>query len=318
MFALQRVEGKLFSPMAWTLSFAILGSLIYSVTMVPVLSAFILNKRSKEGGNFIWRSIQSTYDFALSKLIRIPKLTLIIVALFLLFGFYIGKSLGSEFLPELDEGCVWIRVNLPAGISLDAASQYPAVIRNELIKYEEVKGVMTQLGRTDDGTDPFGPNRIETMVQLNQPYSDWKSKRTKKDLVIDIKKKLENLLPGANFTITQPIIDMVTENATGSSADLAIFITGKNLDSLRNIGTKILAITKDIEGASETAIEQENKQTQLVIEVDRMAAARYGVNVSDVNAILEMAVGGLPVSSLWEDERKFDIILRFQVCFRFL
>ncbi len=311
MFSLQRVEGKLFSPMAWTLSYAILGSLIYSITMVPVLSAFILKNNSKENINLLWATIQKSYDFALSKVIKIPKLTLFIITIIILFCFYTGKRLGTEFLPELDEGCIWIRVNLPAGISLEAASQYPNVIRNELSRYDEVKGVMTQLGRTDDGTDPFGPNRIETMLQLKQPYSEWKSKRTKKDLVIEIKKKLEGLLPGASFTITQPIIDMVTENATGSSSDLAIFINGRNLDTLRNIGTRILAIAKDIKGASETAIEQENKQTQLVIEVDRNSAARYGVNVSDVNAILEMAVGGLPVSSLWEEERKFDIILRF-------
>ena len=311
MFSLQRVEGKLFSPMAWTLSYAILGSMIYSVTMVPVLSAFILKNRPEEGTNFLWTAIQKSYDFVLSKLIRIPRITILFFSIIVLICFFIGRNLGTEFLPELDEGCVWVRVNLPAGISLEAASQYPPVIRNELIKFDEVKAVMTQLGRTDDGSDPFGPNRIETMVQLKQPYSEWKSSRTKKGLVIEIKKRLEKMFPGANFTITQPIIDMVTENATGSSADLAIFVTGKDLDTLRNIGAKILAITKNINGASETAIEQENKQTQLVIEVDRVAAARYGINVSDVNAILEMAVGGLPVSSLWEEERKFDIVLRF-------
>ena len=131
---------------------------------------------------------------------------------------------------------------------------------------------MTQLGRNDDGTDPFGPNRIEAMIQLKQPYSSWESKLTKKELVLNIKKNFENLIPGATFTITQPIIDMVTENATGSSSDLAIFVTGRNLDTLRVYAERILKITKTVGGASETSIEQEKKQTQLDIEIDRTKA----------------------------------------------
>ena len=229
----------------------------------------------------------------------------------IVLGLYIGTKLGTEFLPELDEGCIWVRVSLPAGISLDAAQQYPQLIRSELAKYDEVKGIMTQLGRNDDGTDPFGPNRIEAMVQLKQPYNTWKLKRSKKELVIDIKHRIESSIPGASITITQPIIDMVTEAATGSSSDLAVFINGKNIDTLRNYAEQILSISKKIKGASETAIEQEKKQTQLEVEVDRNAAARYGVNIADINAVLEMAIGGTPVSSLWEEERKFDIILRF-------
>ena len=311
MFTLQRVEGRLFSPMAWTLSFAIIGSLIYALTLVPVLSTYLLNTDSHETKNLVWDWIQKMYSKALGWALRVPKTVILFGATVVVLGLLAGSRLGTEFLPELDEGCIWVRVFLPSGISLEAANQYPAILRKELAKYEEVKGVMTQLGRTDDGTDPFGPNRIEAMVQLKQPYSSWKSKLTKKQLVNIIKNDLEKTIPGATFTITQPIIDMVTENATGSSSDLAVFVTGRNIDSLRVYAEKILKITKSIQGASETAIEQEKKQTQLDVEVDRTKAARYGVNVSDVNAILEMAVGGLPVSSLWEEERKFDIILRF-------
>ena len=311
MFTLQRVEGRLFSPMAYTLSFAILGSMIYSITMVPVLSSLIFKPNEKESKNYVWEFIEKVYKKILALVMKAPKTTTIILIIVVCIGMFLGKNLGSEFLPELDEGCIWVRVYLPSGISLEAAKQYPEDIRKEFANYDEVKAVMSQLGRTDDGMDPFGPNHIEFMVQLKQPYSLWKSGRTKNELVTDIKKTLEKMIPGASFTITQPIIDMVTENATGSSSDLAIFVNGKNLDTLRKYGEAILKITKKINGASETSIEQEKKQTQLVIEVDRQAAARYGVNVSDVNAILEMAIGGLPVSSLWEDERKFDIILRF-------
>ncbi|MCE1199487.1 MAG: CusA/CzcA family heavy metal efflux RND transporter [Marinilabiliales bacterium] len=311
MFTLQRVEGRLFSPMAWTLTFAIMGSLVYALTLVPVISSYLFKPDSAEGKNLVWDWIEKSYRSTLRQALKKPALILTSSLVLVIIGFGVGSRLGTEFLPELDEGCVWVRVFLPSGISLEAASQYPEVIRKELAKYDEVKGVMTQLGRTDDGTDPFGPNRIEAMIQLKQPYSTWTSKRTKKELVKEIKHNLENILPGASFTITQPIIDMVTENATGSSSDLAIFVTGKNLDTLRTYAEKILKLTRQVQGASETAIEQENKQTQLDVAVDRNRAARYGVNVADVNAILEMAVGGLPVSTLWEDEKRFDIILRF-------
>ena len=311
MFTLQRVEGRLFSPMAWTLSYAILGSMLYSITLVPILATYIFNSNTKENVNFLWRLIQKTYHRLLVITLRFPKTIVSGAAILVIVGFWGGTKLGSEFLPELDEGCIWVRVFLPSGISLETAQQYSTDIRKELTGYDEVKGVLTQLGRNDDGTDPFGPNRIEAMVQLKQPYSTWKSNRPKKELVIDIKNRLERLFPGVGFTISQPIIDMVTENATGSSSDLAIFISGKNLDTLRLYGERILDITRKIRGASESALEQEGKQTQLEVEVDRQAAARYGVNVADVNAVLEMAIGGLPVSSLWEEERKFDIILRF-------
>lgn len=311
MFTLQRVEGRLFSPMAWTLSFAILGSMVFSLTMVPVLSSYFLKIKEKERRNFLWDFIEKGYLKILNYTLKAPKTILIGAMSVLLIGGIGWTQLGTEFLPELDEGCVWVRVFLPSGISLETSKQYPELIRKELAKYDEVSGVMTQLGRTDDGADPFGPNRIEAMVQLKKPYSKWKSKRTKKELVIDIKNHMENLIPGASFTITQPIIDMVTENATGSSSDLAIFITGKNLDTLRNYGEKVLKIVQKIPGASETAIEQEQKQTQLVVEVNRAAAARYGVNVEDVNSLLEMAIGGLPVSTLREDDRIFDIVLHY-------
>ncbi len=311
MFTLQRVEGRLFSPMAWTLSFAILGSLLYSLTLVPILASYIFKTNSSEHKNVVWSVVQKGYQLILQRALTIPKTVMVVASVVVVLGIWGGTKLGSEFLPELDEGCIWVRVFLPSGISLESARQYPELIRKELMKYDEVKGVMTQHGRTDDGQDPFGPNRIEAMVQLKQPYDSWASKRTKKELVLQIKNRLENIMPGADFTITQPIIDMVTENATGSSSDLAIFINGRNLDTLRHYSEKILAIARKISGASETAIEQENKQTQLVVEINREAAARYGVNVSDINAVLEMAIGGLPVSSLWEEERRFDIILRY-------
>ncbi len=313
ILTLQRVEGRMFAPMAWTLSFAILGSMVYALTVVPVLSTFLFQNSKIAHENPIWIRIQNGYGEILKKAFSIPKPVLGASFGFVFFIFSISPGLGTEFLPELDEGSVWVKIFLPSGISLEAARQYPDVVRKELGKFDEVRAVLTQLGRNDDGTDPYGQNRLEVLVQLKQPYSKWESKITKKELITEFKKTLELLLPGAAFTITQPIIDTTTENATGSSADLAIFITGRDLDVLRDIAVNILELTRSTDGASESSIEQENKQSQVVIRIDKQAAARYGINVEDVNGILKTAIAGLPVSHLYEDERKFDIVLRFTV-----
>ena len=313
ILTLQRVEGRMFAPMAWTLSYAILGSMVYAITIVPVLSSIFFQYSSAKQENRIWMRIQNSYRDTLKKVVGIPRLILGATFGFVFFIFSISPGLGTEFLPELDEGCVWIRVFLPSGISLEAAKIYPDMIRREIGKYEEVRGVLTQLGRNDEGTDPFGQNRIEVLVQLKQPYSSWESNRSKQELVLEMKKSLELNLPGAAFNITQPIIDTTTENATGTSADLAIFITGKNLDELRQTAIQILGIVHDTDGNSEASIEQEGKQSQVVIRIDKEAASRFGINVEDVNGILKTAIAGLPVSSLYEDEKKFDIVLRFTV-----
>ncbi len=310
ILTLQRVEGRLFSPMAWTLSFAILGSLIYSLTALPVLSFSLFKDFTVKSGNEVWLKIEVYYEKLLNDLMAFPRKFLTPVFVFTTTVLLLGPMLGSEFLPELDEGSIWIRIYLPPGISLHEASHFPEKVRTELSKYDEVQKIMTQLGRNDEGTDPYGPNRIETLVELKQPYSSWKSGRTKKEFVLEIKRKLSSILPGANFTITQPIIDTTTENATGSSADLAIFLNGKDLDSLRFLSEKILILIKSMKGSSESSIEQENKQSQLVVSIRREVCARYGINVDDINVILETAIGGFPVSSLYENERNFDIVVR--------
>ncbi len=311
ILTLQRVEGRMFAPMAWTLSFAILGSMVYALTVVPVLSTLLFKNTKISHDNPIWIRIQNGYKETLHSVFKIPKLILGISFGLVVIIFSLGSRLGSEFLPELDEGSVWLRVVLPAGISLGTSRQYPEIIRREIGKFDEVRGILTQLGRNDDGTDPYGQNRIEALIQLKQPYSSWESKRSKKELVAEIKKTIDLWFPGAAFAITQPIIDTTTENATGSAADLAIFIKGKDLDELRQIAISILKLVKETKGSSESSIEQEGKQSQVVIRIDKEASARYGINVEDVNGILKTAIAGLPVSSLYEDERKFDIVLRF-------
>jgi cobalt-zinc-cadmium resistance protein CzcA len=196
-------------------------------------------------------------------------------------------------------------------MSLTEAAKYPPMIREVGRSYPEVRAVITQLGRNDDGTDPYGFNRIETHIELNK-YDTWPAGVNKKKLLFEIKKELESRIPGATFSFSQPILDNVTEAVTGSASDLAVLINGDDLTKLRRYADTVLSAIKNTPGTSEYGLEEEGSQAQLLIRINRQAAARYAINVKDVEDVIELAVGGKPVSALYEGERKFDIIIRFQ------
>lgn len=310
LFTLQRVEGKLFSPMAFTLTYAIGGSLLLAIVAVPVFSTFLFRKGFHEWRNPVLERIQGFYSGLIERIVDRPWPFIYTAGGLVVAVMAASYFVGSEFLPELDEGGFNIRCILPAGVSLDSARAYPPILREEIGRHPEVKVILTQLGRNDDGTDPYGPNRIEALVQLH-PYNTWASGKTKKDLLFEIKAGLEARIPGAGFSFSQPILDNVTEAVTGSAADLAVLLNGRDLIQLRAVGEQVLDVLRSVRGASESAIEQEGPQTQLVIEVDRNALARYGINVSEINRIVEMALGGSAFSVLYEGERRYDIALRF-------
>ena len=221
-----------------------------------------------------------------------------------------AKKIGTEFLPELDEGSLNIRCFFPVGISLKESEKYCPVIRDVISRHKQVNVVLSQLGRNDDGTDPYGPNRLEIFVGLRD-YSTWSKQISKEELLRQIKDELENAVPGAQFSFSQPILDNVTEAVTGSVADLAILINGDDLKLMRSKADSILAIIKTIPGASESGIEQEGDQAQLTVDIDRTAVARYGINVSDVQRMIEAAIGGKIVGKLYEGEKRFDIVVRY-------
>jgi cobalt-zinc-cadmium resistance protein CzcA len=231
-------------------------------------------------------------------------------AVIIVAGLAMGAAAGTEFLPQLDEGVIWIRSNLPPGISLEESAETAARIRAVIRQSPEVQMVMSQTGRNDSGMDPFGPNRNEFLVQPH-PYSMWPSGKTKRDLVRELADRLNLHIPGATFNITQPIIDTSTEIATGSSADLAVIITGPDLLVLRRLAGDVLEVVRAIGGAADTSIEQEADQAQLRIAVDRAVLARYGLNISDVQEVIELAIGGRAVGAVFEGERRFDITVRY-------
>jgi heavy metal efflux system protein len=310
LFTLERVEGRLFTPMAFTVCYALLGSMLLALTLIPVVATYLFRDGAKGWENPVLAWVYSKYEGILRAAIRRSRLVVTIAGAIVVAAFGLGSLLGSEFLPQLDEGVVWVRANFPPGISLEKSAEVAGRVRSLIRQSSEVKLVSSQTGRNDSGTDPYGPNRNEVFVPL-QPYGTWGRGKTKADLVEELSRRLRAGIPGANFSFTQPIIDNVTEAVTGSPADLAVIITGPDLGQLRRLGQQTLVVLQQVRGAADTGIEQEADQAQLSIRINRQQVARYGINVRDVQDMIELAIGGRGVSTLFEGERRFDIAVRF-------
>ena len=310
LFTLERVERRLFTPMAFTVCAALLGSLLFTATVVPVLATFLF-----KNGAPVWRnpvllwSIER-YGRDIKFIVDHPWGFMMCAFAVMAGALVLGTRVGSEFLPQLDEGVIWIRSNLPAGTSLSQTAEISSDMRRLIHQSPEVSLVGSQSGRVEEGTDPFGPNRIELLVIL-RPYSLWPRGKVKKDLVEELSRRLTEHIPGATFNFTQPIIDMVTEAVTGSSADLAVIFSGPDLKSLRRYALQELALLRGIRGATDISIEQEEDQPQLRIDVNRQALARYAINIQDVQDLVDMAIGGKALAVKFEGERQFDIAARY-------
>jgi len=317
-----RVEGKLFSPMALTLAFAVIGSMIAALTFIPVLISFVYNKAIsnpdkpfKEHKNRLLIFLENSYGKMLFKLLKHYKKTVLIGFGVVLFLISFGMKLGTEFLPELDEGSIFLRGNFPAGITIQENAKYAPKIRKIISKYPQISYVITQTGRNDDGTDPFPANRNEILVGLKE-YHLWNDTISKKELVKQISNELENELPSVKFSSGQPIIDQVMEIVTGSAADLAISIVGDDLTMMRNKADSIANIVKSMHGSVGVNIEQEGTQEQLAVNINREQAARYGINVADIQNMIEAAIGGKNISVLYDGAKRYDIVIRYLPQFR--
>ncbi|OLB98143.1 MAG: cation transporter [Candidatus Rokubacteria bacterium 13_1_40CM_68_15] len=311
LLTLERVERRLFTPMALTVCYALIGSLILSLTLIPALSTYLFARSTRPRRHRALEWATARYERLVRFTVRHAPLTVGLAAVAVAGTLVLGTRLGSEFLPQLDEGVIWIRANLPPGISVEKSAQIAATMRGLILQSPEVKLVMSQTGRNESGTDPFGPNRNELLVDLH-PYGSWPPGRTKVALVDELSTRLQDAIPGASLNFTQPIIDTSTEIATGSSADLAVIISGPDRRQLRDVATRALAVLRQVPGAADTSIEQEADQAQLRIDVNRFQVARYGINVSDVQDVIDLAVGGSPVTTVFEGDRRFDVVARFR------
>lgn len=317
-----RVEGKLFAPMALTLAFAVIGSMLAALTFIPVLVSFVFNKEIENTGkpfhvrkNILLIMIERGYEKIINGLAGYYKQTVIIGFTIVLGLISLGAILGKEFLPALDEGSIFIRGNFPAGITIQENAKYAPTIRAIIARHPQIAFVITQTGRNDDGTDPFPANRNEILVGLKD-YSLWSHTITKKELVEQICGELERVLPSVRFSSGQPIIDQVMEIVTGSAADLAVSIVGDDLVMMRHKADSIAALVKSMKGSEGVNIEQEGPQEQLTIQINRTSAARYGINVSDIENMIEAAIGGKTISTLYDGTKRYDIVIRYLPQFR--
>lgn len=314
IFSFQKVEGKMFSPMAYTLGFALLGALIFTLTLVPALSSVLLRKNVKEKHNPFTHFLTSRFVKMFHVCQRHKRLSLSVSVLAVCISFGCYFLLGSEFLPELDEGSIYMRASMPSSISLDQSVKLANQIRHKLLKYPEVQDVVSQTGRPNDGTDPTGFYNVEMLVKI-YPENTWKSGLTKEQLVDKMSKDL-SVYPGVDFGFSQPISDQVEEAASGVKGSIAVKVYGDDLDEISKYSNQVYKILKGVRGITDLGIIQNIGQPELRIELNEAQLARYGIDKATVQTVVEMAIGGKSASMMYEGERKFNIMVRYEKNFR--
>ena len=314
IFSFQKVEGKMFSPLAYTLGFALLGALLFTLTLVPVMSSMLLKRNVREKNNFFVRFINGKSVAFFDKCHAHRKISVGIAGIVAVGGLWMFTLLGTEFLPQLNEGSIYIRATLPQSISLNESVQLANKMRARLAAYPEVKQVLSQTGRPNDGTDATGFYNIEFHVDI-YPEKEWESGLDKMQLIEKMQEDL-SMYPGIDFNFSQPITDNVEEAASGVKGSIAVKVFGKDLYRSEKIAMEIDKILGTVEGIEDLGVIRNIGQPELRIELDEGRLARYGGSKEDVQAIIEMAIGGKSASLLYEDERKFNIMVRYKPEFR--
>src|SRR5437667_78198 len=303
----QRIEGKLFRPMAVTISVAVVGALLLTLTLIPVLSTFMFRRPPRERESPLLRWLRRPYTPAIRWCVRHPVFPLLGAGGLFALALVVFVLLGKEFLPELDEGDIWLRVKFPIGISLEDANPYVHDIRERLLTFPEVRVVVSQLGAPDDGTDINGPDTAEFYIGL-KPRGEWRV-RDKERLIEGMGARFSDI-PGITTNFSQPIKDNVDEALAGVKGEMAIKLYGRDVFELERIGRQITDVLRDIRGVTDLDYDHLVGQPQLQIVVDRKAAARYGINIQDIQGALEAATRGRVVSQVFEGERRFDLAVR--------
>ncbi|MDR2968902.1 MAG: CusA/CzcA family heavy metal efflux RND transporter [Tannerellaceae bacterium] len=309
LFAFDRVEQKLFTPMAFTLSFALLGALASALILIPGLAYAVYKKPQKVYHNRWLERLTGIYKRQTAKIIAAPKRVMAAMAVILLVVAGLSVYVGKDFLPALDEGSIWIQVQLPPGMSLEKSSEMATTLRSKLKTFDEVTYVMTQTGRDDEGVCPFSFSHIEVMIGL-KPYDTWKDGHRKSDLIADMAAMVDTM-PGYGAGFSQPIIDMVQDQIAGAHSDLAIKIFGEDLTESRRIADEVVKVLSGIQGSGDVGIMEEPFLPQLQIVANRDKIAQYGLNVADVAELIEVAIGGKAISQVFIGSKVYDVICRY-------
>lgn len=314
LFAFEHIERRLFTPMAFTVGYALLGALVTALLLTPTLSYVAYHMPSKMRRNIWLEKLTVWYKGITEKILTKTRLVMTVLAVILLGAVVLSITVGKDFLPTLDEGSIWVQVQLPSGLSIEQSKQMADEMRNKLKAFDETSYVMTQLGRDDEGAECFSLSHIEVGVGL-KPYNTWKSKRTKAELVAAMSDTIATM-PGYTAGFSQPIIDMVMDQIAGTHSDLALKIYSDDLETTRNIADQIVKLLSQIPGASDVAIDQEPPSPQLQISIDRQRIAQYGLNASDVADLIEIAIGGKAVSQIFSGSKVYDITCRYAEKYR--
>lgn len=310
IFTLQRHEGRIFAPMAWSVTSALVGSLIFSLTLVPLLCLKLLPRVLPHRENALVRFLKRTYLPTLRWALSRPRLVIGAAVVALVASVAVSPKLGTEFLPELNEGSIWINAPFPPSVSVTEAKELTRRVRTAIGGIPEVNVVMSKAGRPEDGTDPKLINMAEFLVDL-KPEREWRKGVTKRRLLDEMEATLA-AIPGMEPSFSQPIRDNVLESISQIDGQIVIKIFGDNLTTLRELSEKTLHAIRDVRGVRRAFIDRLGELPQVLIEIDRAAAARYGLNVGDIEDVIETALGGATATQLWEGERRFAVVVRLK------
>ena len=308
IFTLQRHEGRIFAPMAWTITSALIGSLLLSLTLVPLLCFWLLRPPLPHEENRLVRACKRVYAPLLTRALHAPKTVLGVSVLALAISLVAARGVGSEFLPELNEGSIWLNVNLPAGISVTEATTQARIVRRAIATVPEVQTSISKAGRPEDGSDPKPINMIEVLVAL-KPESQWRP-GVSKEMVLSRMDKALAVLPGVETSFSQPIRDNVLESISQIDGQVVVKVFGDDPVVLRRTTQQVLQKVSSVRGVTRAYIDRAGEVPQARLVIDRERAARHGLNVVDVEDQIEIGLGGKPATELWEGEKHFSVVAR--------
>lgn len=309
LFAFERVEKKLFTPMAFTVGYALLGALAVALLLIPGLAYVIYRKPQKIYHNKWLEKLSTAYGKSIEKIMQTPKRVIIPITLVLISAGILSWHVGKDFLPELDEGSIWLQVQLPPGISLAQSKEMSDTLRARTLKHPEITYMMVQAGRNDDGTDPWTASHFEVSIGI-KPYSEWPAGKTKADLIKELAADYKDM-PGFTVGFSQPMIDGVMDKISGAHSELVVKVYGEDFKETRRIAENVLSTLHTIPGSADLAIDQEPPLPQLQIIANRDKIAQYGLNVADVADLIEVALGGKAISQIFIGNKVYDISCRY-------
>jgi heavy metal efflux system protein len=312
---MQGVEGQIFGPMSRTYAYALLGAVIATFTVTPVIASLLLPERVTEVETLVVRQIRKVYQFVLPLAVRRYRLSAMFALAFLAICGMLGTRLGTEFLPKLEEGNLWIRGMMPPTIALDAGIETVARIRNIIRSYEPVRTVFSEQGRGEDGTDPDGSFLVEFFVPL-KPFNEWPWGLTKQKLIAQMSERLNREVVGVDFNFSQYIQDNIEEAVSGVKGENSVKIFGRDLAELERLSQSVKAEIARVRGVRDPAAFNLIGQPNLVIRIDRAKAARYGISVGDINAVVQAAIGGQEITRVFEGEMHFALTVRLAPQYR--